>query len=91
MRSLGLPLYSFIDYSGKQNSVHDMIEIPKYETAIQIDNFRGSMPDEIMTRKDIGGLESEILIYQIVEANIADIVENDLDFSKMPKIRIPPI
>lgn len=89
MRNISTEIISFTDAAGEVHAVREMTEIPEYLTAIKLKNQKGMMPDEIITRPDVAGAKAEFQTYQIIEANIVDIVESDFDFSRLDQIRIP--
>ena len=79
--------FSWLD--GRTYSIKDMKVYPKYEDFIEIQLNEGDSIDEIASRVEVYGEGSEDSSYLIFEANVAQLVDNNFDLTKMHKIRIP--
>jgi len=89
MRNISTEIIVFTNAAGQVLPVREMVEIPEYLTAVKLKNQKGFMPDEIITRQDVAGPKAEFQTYQIIEANIVEIVDSDFDFERLDVIRIP--
>ena len=89
MRYIEIPTISFTDKDGVNFPVKDLREFPDYETAFNKQIISGDFIDEVASRKDVFGDDSEDLSYLIFEHNIVEIVEARWDLSKLKTLRIP--
>lgn len=89
MRNIFVPIVSFVDADGKTRSVREITDLESYTTIVNLKNLKGNMPDEIVTRRDYAGENAEDLTYRLIEANIVELFDNGLDFSKINPVRIP--
>jgi len=89
LRYIEIPNISFIDRFGTNFPVKDLREYPQYETAFIKKIIIGDFIDELASRNDIYGEQSEDLSYLIFEHNIEKIVEARWDLTKIKSFRIP--
>jgi len=89
MRDLRVPTISFTDSSGKTYAIKDKTEYPTYVISQILPISKYDNMDEIGTRREIYGDDSEEDIYKIIEANITELFEASFDLSKLRSLRIP--
>lgn len=89
MRYQTIPTISFTDIYGKSYAIKDKREYPKYSTGSTLDIKVGDSIDEIITRREYYGDDSEGEVYKAVEHNIEDLFEAKFDVSKLKSIKIP--
>jgi hypothetical protein len=88
MRYLNTDQVSFV-IDGTTATVNDIRPIPTYTTRETINIREGEFLDEIATRKNVFGPDSEISIYTIFEHNALDLFENHFNLWDLKTINIP--
>ena len=87
MRYVSVENITFTDWDGKKIVVKDMRKYPDYITAFSMNVQDTDRIDEIATRQDIYGRDSEMDVYKIFDHNRISIVDNQYKLNK--KIKIP--
>jgi len=80
---------TFTDYSRGDVIIKDRREIPVEEVRFEIDKKSSELLDEIACRPEVFGDNGEIQTYRIFDLNIAAIVQNNFDLTKIKKVKIP--
>lgn len=81
--------FSWLD--GYTYNIKDMKEYPSYDEFVSISLKQNDRLDEIASRTEVFGEDSEALSYLLFEANVEKIVENDFDLNKLHEIRVPVV
>lgn len=81
----------FLWLDGHTYNIKDLKEYPTYDAFVKISMKQDDRLDEIASRTEIFGEDSEALSYLIFEANVEKIVENDFDLNKFHELRIPVV
>ena len=89
MRYLDIETISFTDQNGKQYPIKNIRIIPTYTHLMTIKKTEKRDIDEIVSRNDIYGAESEADSYKVWDHNIEAIVEARYDLTKLSTLRIP--
>ena len=89
MRFLDVPIVSFTAANGKSYQVRDRRPITVYDTAFDMDVSNRDMLDEIASRREVWGANSEGLAYAIFDNNIEKLVELNFDMSQIRTLHIP--
>ena len=89
MRDLQVETISFTDSAGKSHAIKDMTEYSDKALAATIPVQKYDRIDEIVTRREIYGDDSEEDINRVIEMNIEDIFESRFDLTKIKELRIP--
>ena len=79
----------YTDKNGTNYTVKDRREIPEYETGLIIKNEKNLFLDELASRPEYFGDNSEDLMYVIVDHNVEKITENNFNLSMLKEIKIP--
>ena len=87
MRYVAVENITFTDWDGKKIVVKDMRKYPDYITAFSMNVQDTDRIDEIATRQDIYGRDSEMDVYKIFDHNRVSIVDNRYSLNK--KLKIP--
>ena len=82
---------SFTWNDGHVYNIKDMKVIPVYDQYVKLKINQGDQLDEIASRSEIFGADSESLSYFLFESNIEKLAENKFDLSKLHEIRIPAV
>ena len=82
---------TFTWLDGYDYTIKDMKEYPSYDEFVSISLKQNDRLDEIASRTDVFGEDSEALSYLLFEANVEKIVENDFDLNKLHEIRVPVV
>jgi hypothetical protein len=77
------------EYFNKNYPIKDIRDIPEYANFVTVDVSIESMLDEICTRNDVYGENTEDQSYKIFEANIVKITDADFSLSRIKTLRIP--
>ena len=72
-------------------NIKDIKEYPTYEEFVKISLKQNDRLDEIASRTEVFGEDSEALSYLLFEANVEKIVENDFDLNKIHELKIPVV
>jgi len=88
MRYLNTEKITFI-IDDKIAIMNDIRPIPIYTTRETINIREGEFLDEIATRKNVFGPDSEISIYTIFEHNVLDLFENYFNLWDLKTLNIP--
>jgi len=80
---------SFTDIYGKNFAVKDMREIPLMVTNDTVKIFPGDRIDEIISREEFYGDNSEAEAYRLFDHNVEEIIESDYSLSKIDKLQVP--
>jgi|WetSurMetagenome_2_1015567.scaffolds.fasta_scaffold10807_3 hypothetical protein len=89
MRYLDSPTIIYTDINGKTYPVKDTLPIRTFQTGTVIKKEKDLMLDELISRKELYGEETEDLTWAVVDHNIEAIVEADFDIGKLASIKIP--
>jgi hypothetical protein len=81
--------FTWID--GYTYNIKDIKEYPTYDEFVKIGLKQNDRLDEIASRTEVFGEDSEALSYLLFEANVEKIVENDFDLNKLHELRIPVV
>ena len=90
MRYLNVPTYSYPQAGGVTVSVHEMRDLPTYDTAFTMKLFGGEDFDEVASRPEVYGDGAEMNAYKLHEANIVAVFEAMLDYSTIRSVVISP-
>ena len=82
---------TFTGLDGYTYNIKDMKEYPSYDEFVSISLKQNDRLDEIASRTEVFGEDSEALSYLLFEANVEKIVENDFDLNKIHEIRVPVV
>jgi hypothetical protein len=80
---------SFTDIYGNSFNIKDMREYIEYQTATTTTVQNDSRIDEIASRPEIYGDDSEGDSYRIIDHNLVVIMENNFELSGLGQIKIP--
>ncbi len=89
MRYIGVSNIVFEYENNRFVEVKDMYDIPEYEISIDIAITKNSMLDEIVSRDNIYGEDTEYLAYKLFEANIVQIVDYNFTLNGLSRLSIP--
>lgn len=89
MRDLQVETISYTDSVGKSHAIKDMTEYTDQALAATIPIQKYDRIDEVVTRKEVYGDDSEEDINKVVEMNIEEIYESRFDLTKIKELRIP--
>jgi len=89
MRDLSVETISFLDANKKTYAIKDMTEYVDYALSFILPIQNKDRIDEIATRKDVYGEDSEEDIYKIIEMNIVELFESKFNLSKLKELKIP--
>lgn len=89
MRYFNIDTVSFTNKQGITAPIKEKRPIPKEEISSVISIYENAELDEIATRSEVYGEDSEDQSYRIFDANIIEIVENGYDLSKIRKLKVP--
>lgn len=79
----------FENKDGNSFTIKDMREFPDYTLLAEVEIDNDDMVDEVASRPEIFGAESEGQSFKIVDYNIIKIFEARFDLTKLEKLRIP--
>ena len=79
----------FTTIDGKELSIKDIREYESLESVAKINVYDSKFIDEIATREDVYGEESEFESYKIADQNIVNLFENSFDITKIKTLGIP--
>jgi hypothetical protein len=82
---------TFTWLDGHTYNIKDMKVYPIYDKYIKLKLRQNDQLDEIASRSEVFGTNTESYAYFIFECNIEKIVENDFDLNKLKEIRIPEL
>lgn len=82
-------IITYNDENGNLYPVRDIKPIGTYQTGIIVDVPRKTDMDEIVSRKEYYGDNTEDLSYLVVEQNVVKLVEANFDLGAVKKIDIP--
>lgn len=80
---------SFTNRDNKTIEIKDIREYPSYEILSSLKISSEDKFDEIASRPEIYGEDSEDESYKIVDFNIVKLFDNDFDLSKIQRIDLP--
>ena len=89
MRYINIPNISFTRIDGKSYQIKDFREYPSYVKKMTYAVKENDMIDEIITRRDLLGDNSESESYKLVDFNITRLYENGWDLGKLKNIDVP--
>lgn len=89
MRYQSIGTFTFTDINGKEYNVKKFRPIEKLKTLFEIPVDSTVFFDEIASRDDVYGSNSETKIYKLVDHNLVQIFSNNFNTSKISRIRIP--
>lgn len=89
MRFTGKELYTFVTADGVSAEVYLFYEIEKKNTMINYEKGRSAFADDIISRSDVYGEETESEAYRIAEQNHVALYERRFDLSRLNPILIP--
>ena len=82
---------SFTWLDGHTYNIKDIKEYPLYDKFVKISLKQNDRLDEIASRTEIFGQDTEAMSFLIFECNVEKIVENDFDLNKLHEIKIPVV
>ena len=89
MRYINIPNVPFTRVDGKSYQIKDFRPYPSYIKKMSYAVKEGDMPDELITRRDLLGENSESESYKLVDFNIVKLYENGFNIGKLKSIDIP--
>ena len=89
MRYQSIGTFIYIDINGKEFNVKKFRPIEKFKTLFELPVDSKVFFDEIASRDDVFGSNSETNIYKLTDHNMIQIYSNNFDTSKIKKVRIP--
>ena len=89
MRYITVENISFKDKTGKSFEIKDMREYPDYVLLGSIKVNTDDKIDEIVSREEIYGDNSEDLSFKVVDFNRIKLFEENFDLNKIDSINIP--
>ena len=89
MRYINIENVSFTRLDGNSYQIKDFRPYPAYTKQMTLQINSNDAIDEIITRKDFLGNNSESESYRIVDFNIVKLYEAKFDLSKIRKLDIP--
>lgn len=88
MRYLEVDTASFTDADGRSVSVKELREIPREKVGMVLQT-QGADFDEVASRPEVYGSGYEGDAYRLHEANIVQIFDALLDYSRVTRIKVP--
>lgn len=82
-------IISFNDEDGNLYAVRDIKPMGTYQTGMIVDVPQKTDMDEIVSRKEYYGDDTEDLSYMVVEQNIVELTEANFELGAVKKIDIP--
>lgn len=91
MRYLNADTIIFVDKNSISYQIKDNLPIGIYTTAIVETLNNDTMIDELISREEYYGDNSESLSYAVVDNNIVEMMENEFNLSNIKSLKIPYI
>lgn len=89
MRYQSIGTFIYTDINGKEFNVKKFRPIEKFKTLFELPVDNKVFFDEIASKDDVFGANSETNIYKLTDHNLNQIYSNNFDTSKIKKVRIP--
>lgn len=80
---------SFTDRNNRTVEIKDMREYPGYEILNSLKITSEDKFDEIASRPEVYGEDSEDESYKIVDFNRVELFDNDFDLSRIRRVNLP--
>ena len=89
MRYLNVPTINFVDINGINYAVKDIRPFDTYTIGLTKTIEADIDIDELISRKDIYGDNTESLTYMVMDANAEVLCENNYNLTKVKSLSIP--
>ena len=81
----------FENQDGIKFTIKDIRDFTVFENGLIVKNEQGLFIDELISRREYFGNNSEDLVWAIADHNAEKLVENNFNVSKIKNIKIPVI
>lgn len=89
MRYFNIDTISFNDSNGRIVPVKNIRPIPNQQINFEIKSKDLDALDEVVSRKEVYGENTEDLAYKIFDANIIELFDAEFDMTKIRSLKIP--
>ena len=89
-RYLKQPEYEFTTKDGDKHRMKENREINGYQTALVLNDLAEKTElDEVASRTDVFGDDTEFLSYLLFDHNVVKLIESRFDVSNLKELKIP--